>query len=204
MQEWVLRVAVIPGPAALGMLSPRRPGQQGCESMCVKKPSGSFTNSRICSHGGSLGAAGHGPLTWKHVQHISLGCCRGCDESQETEPRQGPQGLCAVTHLPLREPFTRGINSEDKHERKSQVLKVQEESSRLTHNLTCTARTWSPVSSENESFVPSRTWPSYASTCNRKQPAVHNTRDVLTRDQASILVKKQKRAALIGKIIFEE
>ena len=36
MQEWVLRVAVIPGPAALRMLSPRRPGHQGSESMCVK------------------------------------------------------------------------------------------------------------------------------------------------------------------------
>ena len=79
---------------------------EGCEGKCVKKPSGPFKDSRICSHGGSLGPAGHGPLTWKHLQHISLGCCRGCDESQETEPRQGPQGLCAVTHPPLGAPFT--------------------------------------------------------------------------------------------------
>ena len=28
--------------------------------------------------------------------------------------------------------------------------------------------------------------------------------EVLTRDQASVLVEKQKRAALMGKIIFEE
>ena len=60
MQQWVLRAAVTPAPAALGLLSPRRPGQQGCESKHVKKPSGPFTESRISSHGGSLGAAGHG------------------------------------------------------------------------------------------------------------------------------------------------
>ena len=36
MEQKVLRAAVTPGPAALGMLSPRRPGQHGCESMCVK------------------------------------------------------------------------------------------------------------------------------------------------------------------------
>ena len=202
MQQWVLRVAVIPGPVALGMLSPRRPGQQGCESMCVKKPSGPFTDSRICSHGGSLGAAGHGPLTWKHLQHISLGWCRGCDEPQETKLRQGPQSLCA--HPPLAAPFTRGINSEDKHEGKSQVLKVQEERVHVSPTtsqalqgcgLQCqvTMRVLCPLGCGPHS-----------STCNRKQPAVHNTRDVLTRDQASILVKRQKRAALIGKIIFEE
>ena len=36
MEQKVLRAAVTPGPAALGMLSPRRPGQHGCESMCMK------------------------------------------------------------------------------------------------------------------------------------------------------------------------
>jgi len=51
-QQWVLRVAVTPGPAALGLLNPRRPGQQGCESKCVKKPSGLFTECTIWSHGG--------------------------------------------------------------------------------------------------------------------------------------------------------
>ena len=74
MQQWVMRAEVTPGPAALGLLNPRTPGQLGCESKCVKMPSGPFTDSRICSHGGSLGAAGHRPITWKH---ISLGWCRG-------------------------------------------------------------------------------------------------------------------------------
>ena len=74
MQQWVMRAEVTPGPAALGLLNPRRAGQQGCESNCVKKPRGPFTDSRICSHGGSLGAAGRGLLTWKH---ISLGWCGG-------------------------------------------------------------------------------------------------------------------------------
>ena len=39
----------------------------------------------------------------------------------------------------------------------------------------------------------------------RKGDYKHSTiPEVLTRDQASILVEKQKRAALTGKIIFEE
>ena len=38
----------------------------------------------------------------------------------------GTQILWAVTHPPMGVPSTRGINSEDKHEGKSQVLNVQE------------------------------------------------------------------------------
>ena len=100
MEQWVLRAAVPPGQAVLGLLNPR-PGQQGCESKCVKKPSGPFTDSRICSHGGSLGAAGHGPLTWKHPQHISLGwCAKGEMSSRRPSPGRDPEPVCCDSSTP--------------------------------------------------------------------------------------------------------
>ena len=42
-EQWVLRGAVAPEPAALSPVNSRRPGQQDCESKCVKKPSGPFS-----------------------------------------------------------------------------------------------------------------------------------------------------------------
>ena len=98
-----------------------------------------------------------------------------------------------MTHPPLAAPFTQGINSEDKHEGKSQILKEQEErvhvSPTTSHalqgrGLQCqvTVRVLCPLG-----YGP------HSSACNRKQPAVHNTRDVLTREQASILVSDKSR-----------
>ena len=177
----------------LGLLNPRRPGQQGCESKCVKKHSGPFTDSSICSHGGSLGAAGHGPLTWKHPQYISFGWCGGWNELQETEPRQGPQSLCAVTHPPLGVTSTWGINSEGIHEGKLQVLKAQEERVQISHTTSHVLQVYGFQCQVTMSVLCPLRYDHHSPTHNRKQSAVQNTLDVLTRDQASVLVSDKSR-----------
>lgn len=72
MEQWVLRGAVTPRPAALSLVSPRRPGEQGCESKCVKKPRSPSQNLETAAMEG-LGAIGHGPLAQKHLQYITFG-----------------------------------------------------------------------------------------------------------------------------------
>lgn len=72
MEQWVLRGAVTPRPAALSLVSPRRPGEHGCESKCVKKPRSPSQNIETAAMEG-LGAIGHGPLAQKHLQYITFG-----------------------------------------------------------------------------------------------------------------------------------
>ena len=72
MEQCVLRGAVTPGPAALSLVGSSRPGEQGCESKCVKKPSSPSQTLETAAMEG-LGAIGHGPLIQKHLQHITFG-----------------------------------------------------------------------------------------------------------------------------------
>ena len=109
-----------------------------------------------------------------------------------------------MTHPPLGATSTGGINSEGKHERKSQVLKAQEERVHISHTTSHALQVHGFQCQVAMTVLCPLGYGHQSSTCNRKQTSVHNTRDVLTRDQASILVEKQKREALMGKIIFEE
>ena len=131
-------------------------------------------------------------LTWKHFQHSILGEMWCWDELQETQPRQGLQSICVLTHPTWRAPFTWGINSEDKHEGKPHILKMQRERIHVSPT-TWHSRTWSPVSSDYETFVPTRRWPSWENLKMKPKSLVHNTLQVLTRNQAFIFGSERTR-----------
>ena len=104
MEQWVLRGAVAPEPAALSLVNSRRPGQQGCESKCVKKPSGPFTVSRLLRQW----RVSRNASTWtSHMEAPSAHQPWGAVEAEMSsgrQPRQGPQNTCAVIHPPWEHP----------------------------------------------------------------------------------------------------
>ena len=139
----------------LGLVSPRRPGQQGCESKCVKKASGPFTVSRICGHAGLLGQldmdcshveAPSAPHPWEGVL---LRRASG-DSAQAGTPEQ----VCSDSLNPESTLHTRNKQWGLTWGETTSPENAEGEGSRLTHHLTLRARTRSPGPRGCGRFVP--------------------------------------------------
>ena len=87
MEQWVLRGAVAPEPAALSLVNSRRPGQQDCENKCAKKPSSPFTASRLLRQW----RVSRNTLTWtSHMEVPSAHQPRGAVEAEMSSRRLNP------------------------------------------------------------------------------------------------------------------
>ena len=137
-------------------------------------------------------------LTWKHLQHSTLEEVWCWDELQQTQPRQGCQSmLCFDLFSAESTLYMRNKQWGQSRGETTSPENAEGDSSCLTHDLTLTARTWSPVTTDRETSVFTRMSASQAILNPKPKSPVHNTLQVPTRAKLSYLaVKGQERAVL--------
>ena len=97
-------------------------------------------------------------LMWKHLQHISLGEVWKLRWAPGDWAQAGtPEHVCFYSSNPESTLYTNKLYRQTWGEAASPEV-ANRESSHLTRHLTLTPRTWSPVLSDYETFVPTRIW----------------------------------------------